>query len=91
MRIRDIYEAMRDKVFGRTRDDADSVPVPKRARRLDQGPATRWYVKRCFPRGVFTKALTPCRIKQIRDVMRYLRPDQQAIARRYGYTKGMNV
>ena len=86
--IRKLYETIRDKVFGRTREPITHTHT---VRRLDQGPATQKYVKRCFPRGVFTKTLNRCRRKQVRDVMRRLRPEQQVIARRFGYTKGLDL
>lgn len=60
-------------------------------RNLDIGPAKRWYVKNLFPRGVFTKKLTPARVEQVREVFRVLRPEQREIALRHGYNRGLKV
>ena len=59
--------------------------------RLDIGPAKRWYVKRLFPRGVFTKKLTHAREVQVREVFRKLRPEQREIALRHGYNRGLDL
>lgn len=88
-KIRKLYEKMRDKVFGRDRSDEVAPSIPKK--RLNQGPATAKYIKRLFPRGVFTKKLNHCRVEQIREVMRHLRPEQQDIARAKGWTKGLKL
>ncbi len=57
----------------------------------DIGPAKRWYIKRLFPRGVFTKKLTHAREVQVRDVFRTLRPEQREVARRHGYNRGLKI
>jgi len=88
-----IFRRAFDKIretFGRERDEKPS-PWVRRRHRIDQGPATQKYVRRLFPRGVFTKRLTPAREQQIRDVFKRLRPEQKQIAYRHGYDKGLNV
>lgn len=90
--IRKLYEAMRDKVFGVASEEAAPAVLPKRPiSRLNQGPATAKYVKSLFPRGIFTKTLTHCRVEQIREVMRSMRPDQKKIARAKGWTRGLDL
>ena len=87
--FRDFYSKLKNKIFGRA---AESSLRPVRSRRrLDQGPTDQWYVKACFPRSIFTKKLTPSRVNGIRNTMRWLRPEQRAVAVRLGYTKGVQV
>lgn len=86
MNLRDFYRNLKTKVFGRVAEDKVSLDPE-----LDIGPAKRWYIKRLFPRGIFTKKLTPARIEQVREVFRKLRPEQRAIALRHGYNRGLKV
>jgi len=91
--FRKAYEKVRDKVFGVARQATLGSP-PNRVssrRRLDQGPATKAYVKAQFPKGIFTKAMTVGKRQTIRDIMLYLRPEQREIAVRFGYNKGVQV
>ncbi len=93
-RFRKFFEQLRDKVFGRTTNEPEPiVPLIRTVfgPRLDEGPAKRWYVKNMFPRGCFTKKITPCRVEQIRSAFRRMRPEQQLIAFRLGYDKGVVV
>jgi len=92
------WKRLKDAVFGTPKDDGPSKAEERRAfepygagRRLDQGPATRKYVKACFPRSLFTKKRSAWHEWHIRRIMKRLRPEQREIARRYGYTKGMDV
>jgi len=84
-------KGLKNAVFGTEKEvDERKVFAPWGARnRLDQGPATAKYVKRLFPRSIFTKKMTPQRERYIHAVMRRLRPEQRLIAIRRGYTKGL--
>ncbi len=86
--FKDFYNKLKNKVFGIA--DPDEIK-PRPRRRLDQGPAEQWYVKACFARSIFTKKMTPCREKYIRNTMKWLRPEQREIAIRLGYTKGVKL
>ena len=78
-KIRKLYETMRDRMFGRATEEVETTILP--TRRLNRGPCTSKYIKTLFPKGVFRKKLTPCRVDQVRMVFRTLRPEQKAIAR----------
>ena len=81
--FRKLYEDLRDNVLRH-------APAPTAAkRRKDRGPTAQWYVRACFPRSSFTKKLTKCRRKAILAAYHRLRPEQQEVARRHGYTKGL--
>lgn len=90
MSLRDFYDNLKAKVFGRVAEDILPPELQKHSG-LDIGPARRWYIKRLFPRGVFTKKLTPARIDQVREVFRTLRNEQKVIARRHGYNRGLDL
>lgn len=81
--------SLKEMMFGAPKIDERKVFTPWASSRHDQGPATRKYVRRCFPQSIFTKKLTPQREQFIRAVMRRLRPEQRAIAIRYDYNKGV--
>jgi len=88
--IGDNLRKLKNAMFGEPKIDERKVFAPWGAgRRTDQGPATRKYVKRLFPRSIFTKKLTPHRERYIHAVMARLRPEQRRIAIFYGYTKGL--
>jgi len=89
--IGDKFRKIKDAVFGGEKEvDERKVFAPWGAgRRLDQGPATRKYIKRLFPRSIFTKKLTPQRERYIHAVMARLRPEQRRLAISLGYTKGL--
>jgi len=61
----------------------------RRMARQDQGPADPKYLRRLFPNSIFTQKLTRCRKKNIRMIMRRLRPDQRAIVRARGWNRGI--
>ena len=44
-----------------------------------------------LPRSAFTKRLTVARQRRIREAMRWMRPEQKAIAYRYGWDKGVRA
>lgn len=94
MSLRDFYNNLKAKLFGRVAEDIAPPEIRaklKREREMDIGPAKRWYIKKLFPRGVFTKKLTHAREMQVRDVFRTLRPEQKVIALRHGYNRGLKV
>lgn len=92
-----IAKKFKDAVFGVSeKKKADKAEARALApfgagRRMNQGPATQKYVKSLFPRSIFTKALSPWHEWHVRRIMRNLRPEQRAIARQFGYTKGLDV
>lgn len=79
-------------VFGRSEDPAPKVTrttMPWRpAPREDQGPADVAYLRRKFPRAIFTQRMTPARVKTLREVFARLRVDQQQIVLRRRWDKG---
>ena len=82
--------SLKEMMFGAPKIDERKVFAPwGSSRRHDQGPATAAYIKRLFPRSIFTKKMTPQRARYIHEVMRRLRPEQRAIAIRKGYAKGL--
>lgn len=82
------------------RGTPDEAPAPTRTPRTtrnpflkDAGPATRRYLKIRITnevgRGFFTKRLTHCRAKRLREVLDVLRPDQLRVVKRLGWDRGL--
>lgn len=89
------FQKIKDKVLGPVEDPVkpDSLLnlITGETTKLDIGPAKAWYIRRLFPKSVFTKKLTHCREQSIRAVFRVLREEQRAIALRKGWNRGLDV
>ena len=59
--------------------------------RYDQGPTNPNYLRRLFPRSIFTKKITPARAQRIREILRRMRPEQRRVVYRMGWNKGVVV
>lgn len=85
--FKDAYQKIKDNVFSTGSDPV----LSNSATDLDIGPAKAWYIRRLFPKSVFTKTLTPAREQDVRAVFRVLRPEQRAIALHHGWNRGLKV
>jgi hypothetical protein len=82
---------LKERVWGQApKGEQSSIPLTP-TRRLDQGPAEKWYLRQLFPNSVFTKKMTPGRRRILREIMRRLRPDQLEIVYRFGWNKGERI